>query len=139
MTWLWNILAAFGSGALGAMGMGGGGILVIYLTLALSFNQLEAQGANLLFFLPCAAISLIINTKRGLVEWKQAMWIALGGLPATLLGIWLAGLIKGKWLGWIFAGLLILLGIREFFAKPAANAAQPASTAAGGPSSSAKE
>jgi len=114
---IWNILAALGSGALGAMGMGGGGILVIYLTLALSTGQLEAQGINLLFFLPCAAISMLINGKRKLIEWKQALWIVAGGLLATLLGIWLAGYIKGKWLGWIFAGFLILLGIREFFAK----------------------
>ena len=117
MEWLWNILAAFGAGALGAMGMGGGGILVIYLTLALSAGQLEAQGINLLFFLPCAAISMIINGKRRLIEWKQALWIVLGGLPATLFGIWLTGFVKGKWLGWIFAGFLILLGAREFFAK----------------------
>jgi len=114
---LWNIFAALGSGALGAMGMGGGGILVIYLTLALSAGQLEAQGANLLFFLPCAAISMLINGKRELIEWKHALWIVLGGLPGALLGIWLAGFVKGKWLGWIFAGFLVILGLRELFAK----------------------
>ena len=114
---LWNILAGLGAGALGAMGLGGGGILVIYLTLVLSMGQLAAQGTNLLFFLPCAVISMLINSRRGLIEWKHVLWIALGGLPATLLGIWLAGFVKGKWLGWIFAGFLILLGVREFFAK----------------------
>ena len=120
MNWtlLWSILAALGSGALGAMGMGGGGILVIYLTLALGMPQLEAQGINLLFFLPCAAISLIINGKRKLIDWKRALWIALGGLPATLFGIWIASKIEMKWLGWIFAGLLTVIGLKELFAKP---------------------
>ena len=99
------------------MGMGGGGILVIYLTLALSVPQLEAQGINLLFFLPCAAISMGINGCRKLIDWKRALWIVLGGLPATLLGIWLAGKIDTKYLGWIFAGLLILLGVKELFTK----------------------
>jgi len=99
------------------MGMGGGGILVIYLTLALGFPQLEAQGINLLFFLPCAAISLAINGVRRLVDWKRALWIALGGLPTTLLGIWIAGNIEMKWLRWIFAGLLIVIGVKELFAK----------------------
>ena len=117
MEWLWNMLAAFGSGAFGAMGMGGGGVLVIYLTLALAAGQLEAQGINLLFFLPCAVVSIIINAKRKLIDWTQVWWIVLGGLPATLLGIWLAGFMEGKWLGWIFAGFLILLGLKEFFAK----------------------
>jgi len=117
MNMLWSILAALGAGALGAMGMGGGGILVIYLTLALSMPQLQAQGINLLFFLPCAAISLIVNGLRKLVDWKRALWIALGGLPTTLLGIWIAGKIEMKWLGWIFAALLIAIGVKELFAK----------------------
>jgi len=110
-----SILAALAAGALGAMGLGGGGILVIYLTLALSVPQLAAQGINLLFFLPCAAISLIINSRRKLIDWPQALWIILGGLPATLLGIWLAGIIDTQWLSWIFAGLLIFIGLRELF------------------------
>ena len=117
MEWLWNLLAAFGAGALGAMGLGGGGILVIYLTLVLSAGQLEAQGINLLFFLPCAAISMIINGCRKLIDWKRALWIVLGGLPAVFLGIWMSGFLDGKWLRWIFAGFLIVLGLREFFAK----------------------
>ena len=126
MEWLWNLLAAFGSGAFGAMGMGGGGILVIYLTLALATGQLEAQGINLLFFLPCAVFSMLINGIRKLIDWKQVLWLALGGLPATLLGIWLAGFMQGKWLGWIFASFLILLGLKEFFAKSEKNPEQPA-------------
>ena len=117
MNLVWSILAALGAGALGAMGMGGGGILVIYLTLMLNTPQLEAQGINLLFFLPCAVISIVINGKRKLIDWKRALWIVLGGLPATLLGIWLAGTIDTKWLGWIFAGLLILIGLKELFGK----------------------
>ncbi|MCL2300088.1 MAG: sulfite exporter TauE/SafE family protein [Firmicutes bacterium] len=112
-----NMIAAAGAGALGAMGMGGGGILVIYLTLALGTPQLQAQGINLLFFLPCAAISLVINGLRRLVDWRRALWIALGGLPTTLLGLWIAGKIEIKWLGWIFAGLLIVIGGKELFSK----------------------
>ncbi|MCL2107588.1 MAG: sulfite exporter TauE/SafE family protein [Oscillospiraceae bacterium] len=117
MQLLWSILAAFAAGALGAMGMGGGGVLVIYLSLALGLPQLETQGINLLFFLPCAAISLLVNGLRGLVDWKRALLLAAGGLPATLLGIWVSGKIETKWLGWVFAALLIGLGVRELFAK----------------------
>ncbi|MDR3314064.1 MAG: sulfite exporter TauE/SafE family protein [Oscillospiraceae bacterium] len=117
MEWLWNLLAALGAGALGAMGMGGGGILVIYLTLALSMPQLNAQGVNLLFFLPCAVISLLINGKRKLVDWKTAGKLALGGLPAALLGIWITGKIQTKWLGWLFAAFLIVVGLSELFSK----------------------
>lgn len=123
--WLWSILAALGAGALGAMGMGGGGILVIYLTLALSTPQLDAQGINLLFFLPCAVISLVINGIKHLVDWKRAMWIALGGLPTTLFGIWIASHIETKYLSWIFAGFLILVGAKELFTKPKQGSGSP--------------
>jgi uncharacterized membrane protein YfcA len=117
MQWLWNILAGLGAGALGAMGMGGGGILVIYLTLVLAVPQIAAQGVNLLFFLPCAVISLIINTKRKLVDWKTALKLTLGGLPAAGLGIWVTGMLEAKWLAWIFGGFLILVGGKELLTK----------------------
>ena len=121
MNWLWSILAAFGAGALGAMGLGGGGILVIYLTLVVGMPQLQAQGVNLLFFLPCAVISIIINAKRKLIDWRNALWIALGGLPATLLGIWLSDLIDARWIGYLFAGLLMFIGARELFSGVASS------------------
>jgi uncharacterized membrane protein YfcA len=129
MAFLFHVLAAFAAGALGAMGLGGGGILVIYLTLALAAPQLQAQGINLLFFLPCAVISLVVNGKRGLVRWKHAAWICAGGLPATLLGIWLAGHLHTKWLGWSFAGVLILMGLKELFCRPRQENQRPPSPA----------
>ena len=46
------ILAGFGSAVLASMGMGGGSILILYLTLMAGVPQREAQGMNLLFFLP---------------------------------------------------------------------------------------
>ena len=52
----WAALAAgFAAGALGAMGLGGGSVLILYLTLCAGLPQLQAQGINLTFFLPCAA------------------------------------------------------------------------------------
>jgi uncharacterized membrane protein YfcA len=107
------------------MGMGGGGIMVIFLTLALGTPQLQAQGINLVFFLPCAVISLIINGKRKLVDWKTAMLIVLGGLPTAFLGIWVAGKIQTKWLGWIFAAFLIVMGLKELCSKGEGKAFEP--------------
>lgn len=55
-----TILAAFFSGLAGSLGLGGGGVLVLYLVLALGMPQLKAQGINLLFFIPCAVLSSIV-------------------------------------------------------------------------------
>ena len=53
-------IASFLSGLIGAMGFGGGGILIIYLVIFASVPQLTAQGINLAFFIPCSVISVII-------------------------------------------------------------------------------
>ena len=59
------ILAGFGSAVLASMGMGGGSILILYLTLMAGVPQREAQGMNLLFFLPIGAASLWLHWRQG--------------------------------------------------------------------------
>ena len=81
-----TILAAFFSGLAGRLGLGGGGVLVLYLVLALGMPQLKAQGINLLFFIPCAVLSSIVYSFKKLIDWKSVLLFAAGGLPGVLLG-----------------------------------------------------
>jgi uncharacterized membrane protein YfcA len=111
----WNIVAAFFSGMAASLGLGGGGILLLYLVLALNMEQLQAQGINLIFFLPCAVIAIIFYTKKRLIDWKAALPILAGGLLGVGLGVWIAGVVTAEWLARIFGGFLLLLGLREFF------------------------
>ena len=110
-----TVLAAFFSGLAGSLGLGGGGVLVLYLVLALGMPQLKAQGINLLFFIPCAALSSIVYSFKKLIDWKTVLLFAAGGLPGVLLGSLAIGHsgIPGK----IFGGFLLLTGIRELFRK----------------------
>ena len=48
---IWDIIAGLLSGIIGAMGLGGGAVLLIYLSLIKGTDQLKAQGINLLFFI----------------------------------------------------------------------------------------
>ena len=80
-----TVLAAFFSGLAGSLGLGGGGVLVLYLVLALGMPQLKAQGINLLFFIPCAALSSIVYSFKRLIDWKTVLLFAAGGLPGVLL------------------------------------------------------
>lgn len=61
---LWSAVAGILSGLLGAMGLGGGGILIIYLSIFTSIPQAQAQGINLLFFLPTAVLALIVYQRK---------------------------------------------------------------------------
>lgn len=55
MDWIIIGIVAFLTGITASMGLGGGFILVIYLTIFAQMPQLAAQGVNLIFFLPIAA------------------------------------------------------------------------------------
>ncbi len=112
-----NILAAFFSGFAGSLGLGGGGVLVLYLVLSLGTQQITAQGINLLFFIPCAALSTVVYSFKKLIDWKTVLAAAAGGLPGVLLGSWLITSIDPMWPGKIFGVFLLLTGVRELFSK----------------------
>ena len=40
------------------------------------------------------------------------------GLVGVGLGTWLAGMIKGEWLGKLFGCFLLIVGLIELFGKP---------------------
>lgn len=92
------------------MGMGGGIILIPVLTILLGVDQQGAQGLNLLCFLPMAGFALFSHIKNKRVDFSWAIALGIGGLAGSLLGAYLAGLMKNEILGKIFGGLLILLG-----------------------------
>ncbi|MBQ6568703.1 MAG: sulfite exporter TauE/SafE family protein [Clostridia bacterium] len=105
-------LAGFLSGAAGAMGLGGGGFLMIYLTLFASVPQNDARGINLLFFLPCAALSVFLHKKNGLADPQKTKKLLPWGLAGAFCGTLVSYLISTQMLGKIFAVFLIFLGIK---------------------------
>ena len=117
MNTILNIIAGIISGMIGAMGIGGGGVLIIYLTLYLGMNQLNAQGLNLLFFIPCAVIALIIHSKNSLIKWKDAILLIVFGIIGICIGALLTSYIPENILRKIFAVFLLIIGIYTIFKK----------------------
>lgn len=113
MTIFLNALAGLLSGIVGSMGLGGGGVLVLYLVLYLNMNQLEAQGINLVFFIPTAIISLFIHNKNGLIKWKKALPLIVTGVIGVFAGMFFIDKIQPDILRKIFAGLIFIIGARE--------------------------
>ena len=111
------LLAGLFSGIIGSMGLGGGAVLIIYLTLFTDTKQLTAQGINLLYFIPIAVFSVIVYNFKKMIVWKTVIKISVFGILGTLLGWFLADFVGGEWTSKIFGGLIIILGIKEFFAK----------------------
>ncbi|MDP4121071.1 MAG: sulfite exporter TauE/SafE family protein [Bacillota bacterium] len=114
----WAIIAAgLISGILGAMGLGGGGILIIYLSIFACVNQSTAQGINLIFFIPIALVAIAVYIKKKLIVWKIAIPFAILGVLGTLVGSWLSGMINNNILSKMFGVLLLIIGIKELFTK----------------------
>lgn len=111
------LLAGLFSGIIGSMGLGGGAVLIIYLTLFTDTEQLTAQGINLLFFIPTAILAVIIYAKQKKIEWKITLKIAAFGLLGTAAGLSLTSFLGGDWTAKIFGALLVVLGISEIFIK----------------------
>lgn len=107
------LLAGLLSGILGAMGLGGGSVLIIYLALFTETGQLSAQGINLLFFIPIAVAAVSVYTFKKQIKWKTVIPFALGGIAGAVAGIMLTDILGGKLTAKLFGGLLIILGIKE--------------------------
>ena len=111
------LLAGLFSGMLGSMGLGGGGILILYLALFTATPQLTAQGINLLFFIPIGLLSVIIYSVKKQIKWKIALKIALFGCLGAVAGFYLAKLLGGGITAKIFGVILIVRCIFEIFKK----------------------
>ena len=111
------IISSFLSGLLGAMGFGGGTVLVIYLTGFLALEQKEAQGINLVFFLLTGIFAACTNIKKGLIDKKSFLKLIKSALPGMLLGFILLPIIPSELLRKFFGGALLILGLKTLFEK----------------------
>lgn len=115
MAVFWVIIAGFFAGLFGSLGLGGGGVLVMFLTVFLSFSQLKAQGINLFFFIPIAVLSLIFHIKHKLINWKLAVPAICFGLLGAFLGAIAAEFIGSNIEKNIFGVFLLVVGTYELF------------------------
>ena len=110
-------IAGLVCGVLSGFGIGGGSLLMVWMTAVLSMEQRAAQGINLLYFLPTAACALIFHTKNKMICWRAVLPAALAGCVTAALGAMLARDLDMTLLRKLFGGFLILVGLEEVFLK----------------------
>ena len=110
-----NIIVGFFSGIISGMGIGGGAILIPALILLQNVSQQVAQGINLLYFLPTAAVSLIIHIKNKNVVLKTALILGISGVLGAILGSIVAVKMPSDLLRRFFGIFLFLIGIYEVY------------------------
>ncbi len=105
------------AGIVSGMGIGGGTVLIPALVIFLNPRQQEAQGVNLLFFIPAAIIALIIHAKNKAIDFKLALPIIISGLIGAYLGSTLAIDMPGNILKKLFGVFLLAIGLWEMLRK----------------------
>lgn len=105
-------------GFLAGMGVGGGSLLLLWLTQVAQLEQTQARIINLLFFLPAALISTLFRRKQQQIAVKPAISAVIAGCAAAVLFTMISRNIDVTLFKKLLGGLLILTGIREVFYRP---------------------
>lgn len=105
-------------GFLAGLGVGGGSLLVMWLTLIVGIDHPQARIINLMFFIPAAIISSLFRWKQGSLDFKKVIPAIIAGCLAAAAFSWLARYLELDILKKIFGGLLLFAGLREILYKP---------------------
>jgi len=101
------------AGIFASLGVGGGMVLIIYLTVFEDYSQIAAQGINLIYFIPIAILSVIIHSKNKLIEWKfitpSIICGIFGAVVGSLAALHFGSVIVRK----VFALFILCIGIKE--------------------------
>ena len=110
-----NVLIGAVSGIVSGMGMGGGTILILCLSLFLGKEQHIAQGANLIFFVPTSIVSIFINIKQRLVKWRVGLTVAFFGVIGAIIGAKISVNLDTNRLKLYFGIFLLIIAAFEIY------------------------
>ena len=111
-----NAVVSFLAAVLAGMGVGSGGIMVVWFTLAASMPQLEAQLLNLIFFAVSSVAALVINLVKKRLSAAVILPLAVGGCIFSVGAAFIAREIDSSVLRKAFGVLMILMSaISAFF------------------------
>ncbi len=105
-------------GFLAGLGVGGGSLLILWLTLCANTEAPTARAINLMFFLAAAGSVSLLRLKKGNLEVKTILPAIISGCIAAALCSWIGTQIDQSILKKIFGCLLLVTGVRELFYRP---------------------
>ena len=105
-------------GFLSGIGIGGGSLLILWLTMVLRMNQQVARSINLLFFLPCALIACLFRWQQGCLKPSNVLPAAIAGSIGAGLFSFIGLNLDTQILKKLFGLLLIATGVRELLYRP---------------------
>lgn len=105
------------TGIVSGFGIGGGSLLILYLTAVAGVDQYAAGGINLLYFIGCAPAALISHIRNKRIVWRAVLFCTLAGVTTSVAAAWLGAQLQVNLLRRLFGVLLLYIGVKELFAK----------------------
>lgn len=114
---LFSVIIGILCGIISGFGIGGGSILMIWMTAIAGLEQTAAQSINLLYFLPTAAAALFFHIRKNCICWQAVIPAVIFGSISAAVFAFLATKIDVSLLRKLFGGFLLVIGTMELFKK----------------------
>lgn len=105
-------------GFLSGLGVGGGSLLMLWLTLIVGMPHSSARTINLLFFIPSAIIASLFRRHQGALDIRKLMPAIIAGCVSAGIFAWLSSRLDISMIKKLFGVLLLMTGLRELFYRP---------------------
>ena len=80
----------------GLSGVGGSSLMTPLMILLLGVKPLIAVGTDLAYSVPTKLLGAYVHRRQGTVDWRVVLYLALGGLPAAVLGLAVLGALRAR-------------------------------------------
>lgn len=105
-------------GYLAGLGVGGGSLLILWLTLVLHIPSQIARLINLLFFITAAGAVSIFRWQKGSLQINKILPAIIAGSIAAGFFSWIGLYLDSGLLKKLFGILLLFTGVRELLYRP---------------------
>ena len=109
-----DFFVSCGVALLSGLGVGSGGLLVVFLTEYRGIGQLFAQGVNLIFFIFSSGASTAVNLRARNICYGSVLLMSLGGTIGAIVGALAASVLAPDLLRIGFGAMLLIGGIPSF-------------------------
>lgn len=109
-----DFLVSCGVALLSGLGVGSGGLLVVFLTEYCDVGQLFAQGVNLIFFIFSSGASTAVNLRARNICYGAVTVMSVGGTVGAIVGALVASALAPDLLRIGFGAMLLIGGIPSF-------------------------
>ena len=106
-----DFLVSCGVALLSGLGVGSGGLLVVFLTEYRGVGQLFAQGVNLIFFIFSSGASTAVNLRVRRICYGAVLLMSIGGTVGAIVGAVVASMLSPDLLRIGFGAMLLIGGV----------------------------